>query len=138
MPNRTAQVEIIVYKIIDDKIVFLLLKRNEQKGGFWQPITGGVNPEENLIHAVDRELQEETGVESYLEKINDVYYFEFETEKYGIIKEYVFGVKISPDTNIKISDEHTEMKWCTLDEALALLKHESNKTGFRNLFSLLS
>lgn len=138
MYRRTTQVEIIVFKIINGQVLLLLLKRNEQKGGFWQPVTGGVEDGENLTQAVDRELQEETGIKKYLRLINDVYYFEFDTDEYGILKEYVFGVEVTPDIDVKFSPEHTEMKWCALEDSLALLKFDTNKTAFKNLFSLLT
>jgi len=132
------QVEVIVFKIVGDKTLFLLLKRNKQKGGFWQPITGGVKDGESLAQAVNREMQEETGITSYLRIINDAYCFEFDTADYGILKEYVFGFQIAPDMYAKLSPEHTEMKWCTLEESLVLLKYENNKTGFKKLISLLT
>lgn len=135
MSNRIAQVEIIVFKIIDNKVLFLLLKRNEQKGGFWQPITGGVQEGEDLISAVNRELKEETGVTKYLRIIDNVHYFEFDANELGILKEYVFGIQIASDTNIKLSEEHTEMKWCDLDESLVLLKYDNNKDGFKKINS---
>ena len=137
MPKRTMQVEIIVFKIVNNKILFLMLKRNEQKGGFWQPITGGVEDGESLAQAVNRELREETGITNYLRIINDVYYFEFDTIECGVLKEYVFGVQIATDMDAKLSPEHIEIKWCTLEESLALLKYENNKTGFKKLISLL-
>lgn len=138
MPDRTTQVEVIVFKIINDKILFLLLKRNEQKGGFWQPVTGGVHDGESLANAVKRELLEETGIIDYVRIYDNVHYFEFDTNKYGTLKEYVFGVHIADNIDAKLSPEHTEMKWCLLDEALDLLEYDSNKTGFKKLFDLLS
>lgn len=102
MSKRIAQVEIIVFKIIDNKVLFLLLKRNEQKGGFWQPITGGVHEGEDLIQAVSRELEEETGITKYLRLIENVHYFEFYANELGMLKEYVFGIQVVPDTNIKL------------------------------------
>ena len=138
MPTRTTQVEIIVFKITNNEIRFLLLKRNEQKGGFWQPVTGGVHDGEGLAQAVSRELQEETGITEYLRIINDVHYFEFDTDEQGLLKEYVFGVEIAPSINAKLSPEHVEVRWCSLDKSLALLKYENNKTGFKKLFSILT
>ena len=132
------QVEVIVFKIINHEVLFLLLKRTEKRGGFWQPITGGVHEGENLAQAVDRELLEETGITEYIRKINDVHYFEFETGANKVLKEYVFGLEISPNTAVKLSPEHTEIKWCTLKDSLALLKHEDNKTGFKKLFNMLN
>lgn len=138
MSNRIAQVEAIVFKIVNNEVLFLLLKRNERKGGFWQPITGGVNEGEDLILAVKRELFEETGIEKCLRTISDVHYFEFDTKEYGILKEYVYAIEVTHDTNIKISSEHTDMKWCNLDDSLALLKYEDNKTSFKKLFKFLN
>jgi len=138
MHKRTMQVEVLVFKIVGDKTLFLMLKRNKEKGGFWQPITGGVEEGESLTQAVNRELWEETGISEYLRVINDVYYFEFDTTEYGKLKEYVFGIEVAPDINAKLSPEHTEMKWCTLEESIALLKYDDNKTGFKKLISLLS
>lgn len=137
MKFRTTQVEVIVFKVVDKQILFLLLKRNPQKGGFWQPVTGGVNKNEPLSEAVTRELREETSITDYLKIYDDIYYFEFQSEEYGILKEYVFGVKIVPETVIQISAEHTAMKWCTLEEALDLLKYDSNKIAFQKLYSLI-
>lgn len=114
-----------------------MLKRNQEKGGFWQPITGGVEDGESLAQAVNRELWEETGISKYVRVINDVYYFEFNTTEYGKLKEYVFGIEVAPDIEAKISSEHTEMKWCTLEESLALLKYEDNKSALKKLNSLL-
>jgi dATP pyrophosphohydrolase len=138
MFKRTTQVEVIVFKIINNEVIFLLLKRNKQKGGFWQPITGGVEENEGLDQAAKRELREETSITEYLRIINNVHYFEFDTDDLGVLKEYVFGVQIEPDVKIEISPEHVEMRWCSLDESLKLLKYENNKIGFKKLFSLLT
>lgn len=138
MPNRIAQVEIIVFKIIDGKILFLMLKRNEQNGGFWQPISGGINKGESLVDAVKRELFEETGIVDFVHIYENVHYFEFNTEKYGVLKEHVFGMRVAENIGVKLSSEHTEMKWCSLDEAMNLLKYNDNKIAFKKLFNSLN
>lgn len=138
MESRTTQVEIIVFKIVNQVIFYLLLKRNQAKGGFWQAITGGVHEGEDIASAVIRELAEETGITDYLKIYNEVHFFEFQSEGYGVLKEYVFGIEIAPETMITLSSEHTDMKWCNLTEALKLLKYESNKTAFRKLNDLTS
>lgn len=137
MEFRTTQVEVIVFKIVDNQVFFLLLKRNPLRGDFWQPVTGGVHKNEPLSEAVKRELREETGITNYLKIYDDIYYFEFQSEGYGILKEYVFGVKIIPETVVQISSEHTAMKWCNLEESLSLLKYDSNRVAFQKLYSLI-
>ena len=136
--NRIAQVEIIIYKIVNQSPLFLLLKRIPERGGFWQAITGGVNKEEDTIKAAKREVREETGIKNYLNFIDNVYYFEFDNDFQKGIKEYVFGAEIGKDVKIKLSDEHSEEKWCDIREALQFLKYETNKTAFKKLFNLIN
>ena len=138
MPKRIAQVEIIVYKMVDNQPLFLLLKRIESRGGFWQPITGGANDNETLQAAAKRELYEETQIKDYLNFFEDVYYFEFDIEIHSRIKEYVFAVEIDTNTDAILSDEHEEKKWCNFEEALKLLKYENNKDGFRKVFEIIN
>ena len=138
MDSRIAQVEIIIYKIINNSPLFLLLKRTPARGGFWQAITGGVNNGEDLASAAKREMFEETQIKSYLKFISDVYYFEFDNEYKSGIKEYVFGAKVSQNIEAKLSSEHSEKKWCTFDEALKLLKYKTNKEAFRKLNRIIN
>ena len=134
MKIRVAQVEVIVFKIVNGQLLFLLLKRNPRRGGFWQPVTGEVHDEEDLADAAKRELLEETQIDKYLQFVDDVHYFEFDSEGYGRLKEYVFGVEVVQDVEVVISSEHTEMKWCTFEESLELLKYDSNKEAFKKLY----
>jgi len=135
--DRVAQAEIIIYKWVDETPLFLLLKRIASRGGFWQPITGGIHPGEDYTLAAKREVEEETGVSDFLEFHEGVHYFEFLSIGYGHRKEYVYGAQFSPDAKITLSSEHDEMKWCTLEESLELLAHESNREGFRKLSTLI-
>ena len=132
------QVEVIIFRRKNGVHHFLMLKRIPEKGGFWQPITGGVHDGESLADAVKRELLEETGIRDHIRIYDNIHYFEFDTEKYGTLKEYVFGVRVADNIDAKLSPEHTKMKWCPLGKALDLLKYDSNKTGFKKLFDLLS
>ncbi|MGU3370284.1 NUDIX pyrophosphatase, partial [Bacillus mycoides] len=49
-----------------------------------------------------------------------------------VIKEFSFGVKV-PTKNIKLSKEHFKYKWLCFEEAVTLLKWDSNKTALREL-----
>ena len=137
MKVRTTKVEVIVFKMVDGQPLFLLLKRNPRRGRFWQPVTGGVHDGEELADAAKRELFEETQINEYLQFVDNVHYFEFDSEGYGRLKEYVFGVEVARDVDVTISSEHTEMKWYTFEESLNLLKYDSNKEGFKKLYDLI-
>ncbi len=130
------QIEGIVFRKKDKKIEYLLLKRTSRRGGFWQPITGGLEEGETLIESLKREIKEETGVKEIISIIEKVYYFEF-TDPH-LIKEYVFGVEISPTKKIIIdAGEHSAFRWCTFEEAIKLMKWEENKNAFKKLNVIL-
>ena len=136
--DRIAQVEVIIFKLVDRIPHYLLLKRIPSRGGFWQPVTGGVNAGEDFALAAKREAEEETGVSEFLNFYEDVHFFEFNSIGYGHRGEHVYGAQIKTDAEIILSSEHDGMKWCTLDEALDTLKYESNKEGVRKLAILIS
>lgn len=138
MPNRIAQVEVIVYKIIKKSPFFLLLKRSSDRGGFWQPITGGVNFGEKIKEAAKRELFEETQIKNYIQILENVYYFEYEPKNYNRTKEYVCAIQVEDGTEPVLSFEHIEKKWCNLEESLKFLKHDENKDAFRALYELIN
>ncbi|MFO1444112.1 NUDIX domain-containing protein [Bacillus sp. Bva_UNVM-123] len=47
---------------LNPELYFLLLKRSQKRGGFWQPVSGGVEKFEPPIQSVKREIFEETGI----------------------------------------------------------------------------
>jgi len=138
-----VQVQGILYRKTNQKIQYLLLKRISDTGGFWQPITGGIEKGETKTQALKREIQEETGIKNITKIIKDVHYCEFWDfykleARQRLIKEHVFGVEINSNEKITISREHTEYKWCTFKEALNLLKWKENKEALKKLNDILT
>lgn len=134
-PKRTnKQVEIIVFrKNKNKKIEFLVLKRNKERGGFWQPLTGGVEQGESLREALMRELYEETGIKDVKEIIDVEYNFSFGEGKKKQY-EYVFGVEVSNDSKIILSEEHDDMTWVSKDKTLEkYLVWDGNREGLKRL-----
>ena len=144
------QIEAILFKRAHGKIQYLLLKRIPRRGEFWQPITGGLEEGEAKIEALKREVREETGIKNIIKIIEDVHYFEFQDlpfieylKKHGHIhkhlKEYAFGVEVSPDEEVVLDrEEHSEFRWCSFQEALDLLKWKENKEALTKLNGILS
>jgi ribonuclease P protein subunit RPR2 len=147
--DRKIQLECIVFRENDNKIEFLLLKRIQKKGGFWQPISGGFEKtDKSLLDAALRELKEETNIskEDIIKIYENVHYFEFTkhyltNKKIPKIKEYVYGFKIKNDVKIdinqNISKEHEEIKWVSFKEALELLKWKDNKDALEKLNKII-
>jgi len=114
----------------------LILKRTPEKGGFWQPITGCLEEGESRIEALRREIREETGIESPIRIVEHVHHYEFSDPH--LVKQFVFGVEVSPNEKIVIGKEHCEFKWCSFQEALRLMKWKENKEALRKLNELLT
>ena len=130
---RIKQIQAILYRVSDEAILYLLLKRNPKKGGFWQPVTGGVEPGEDASEALSREIDEELGI-STVEYITPlIYEFSFTTDLGSNRMEEVYGVKVSEDQRITLSPEHVDYAWLPHTEALSKLKWKSNKIALRHL-----
>lgn len=127
------QIEVFFYKRLPDgKYSFLLMKRVPEKGGFWQPLTGGVEHGETLEEAIRREAAEETGITEMVEVVDSNYHYEFTDEGRSHV-EYIFGAEVPTGTNVRLSHEHDDLRWVSKDEALQLLKWPGNKEGLRKL-----
>lgn len=131
------QVEVIIFKNVENKIKYLMFKRNLEKGDFWQPITGNVEIEETFEQAAIRELFEEAGIKDFLRLLDVNYSFEFFDDNRQQL-EKVYAVEITPDTKVTLSKEHTEIRWANLKECLnKYLKYPGNKTGLKILAQIL-
>lgn len=127
------QIEVFFYKRLPDgKCSFLLMRRVPQRGGFWQPLTGGVEQGETFEEAVRREALEETGITEMIEVADSNYHYEFTDEGRHHV-EYIFGVEVPANTDVRLSHEHDDFRWVEKDEALQLLKWPGNKEGLRKL-----
>ena len=133
---------------------FLLLHRIERLGGFWQGVTGAPEWGEPDEDAAAREVLEETGL-NVAGRVRSVDYgYEFvkgEAEEwsaaiweplYGpevdVVHEEVFAVEVPHSWEPALGPEHDEYRWCTLDEALELLRYEENRQGLRAAARALS
>ncbi len=141
--DKQTQIEAILFRNKKGP-EFLLLKRNSKRGGFWQPITGELEPtDSSLLEAALMEVFEETKItkKEIIRIIKEVHYFEFKEERKGkeiLIKEHVFAFEISPNIEPIISKEHEEYCWVNIANAIKLLKWDSNKEAFHRLVKILN
>lgn len=138
MEQKTnKQVEAFIFREDPEgEFLFLLMRRIPERGGFWQPLTGGVRVGEVLENALIREVQEETGIINIKKMLNTGYMFNF-SDHGKDYTEYVYGVEVDPSTEITLSDEHDSYVWASKEGALSLLKWPGNIEGFRRLCSIL-
>ena len=108
----------------------LLLQTKPERGGFWQPVTGGVNDGEALPAAALREASEESGIRFASAPESLDYEFSFQ---YGDVKfiEHAFMLKIEgeqlePPVIRLDPNEHFDSRWVRPVEAFEMLEYKSN------------
>ena len=125
MKVESSFVEAHIFRIVNENLEFLLLKRavNEIYPGLWQMVTGSINSNEKAYQTALREIKEETGLIPskfwIVPNINSFYW----AEKDIICEIPVFAALVEPVVNVVISDEHSEYKWTDKNEALNLLAY---------------
>lgn len=134
---RTDQVVLgIIFKRGESGLFYLVLKRNTMQGGFWQPVTGGVEDTETLEEALRREIREETGIKDLLRVIPDLQSHRFYAPR--AVYEHAFGVEVRPGTKVKLSgEEHSDARWCEYQAARSLMVWPGNRTALERLDSIL-
>lgn len=123
------KVEVFVFR--SGPLRYLLLKRIDSRGGFWQPVTGNVETGEDITSAAVREVMEETGILDFTRVVNTDYSFEFES---GATKylEVVFGVEVE-ESDIVLSGEHCDHGWFSYEKAIKTMIWDTNKRGLEKL-----
>jgi dATP pyrophosphohydrolase len=93
---------------------FLLLRRSERQGGYWHGVAGGIEGGESPAEAATRELAEETGLQRAPTDLERSYVYDAVTVS-------CFQVEAPAGWEPTLDWEHDEARWCSLDEAAALL-----------------
>lgn len=128
MTKARVKIQVHIYCIFPDSGIrrFLILRKPNSRGGFWQPVTGNVEPDEPLEECVRREVAEETGIQS-LEQLDRIGEFQF-AKNGQQFTESIFVAK-GPVCEIHLSSEHIEHRWEPYETARELIHYGSNKEG---------
>ena len=140
MSRAPYQVLVIPYIKADDAIRYCVFER---KHPMIQFIAGGGEDAETPVEAAKRECFEEAGIlaDDFVKLTSLCYiptniYSQNQREIWGksvfVIPEYAFAVKLK-SASITLSEEHKAYKWVLYEEAISLLKWDSNKTALYEL-----
>ncbi len=125
------QIECVVYK--KNPLKFLILKRISSRGDFWQSVTGGYEEgDTSLKNVAWRELNEELNLkkDDVVKSSDIIKESQFEQEGF-YYTEFSFSFEVKESFEPTLSEEHSEFKWLSKDEALQHLKFDSNKEAIK-------
>ncbi|MCW8329243.1 NUDIX domain-containing protein [Photobacterium sp. SDRW27] len=132
IPIRAAVVSGVALSNIDGETKILLMKRT--KGGFWCHVAGSIEGNETGWQTIIREFYEETQInvgELYNAQCLEQFY-EANLNVIEIIP--VFVVSCPPNQEVILNPEHTEYRWCTLDEAKALVSFPGQREIYDHIW----
>jgi len=117
------------------KLEILLLQTTAERGNYWQPITGWVEPGESLEVAARREAEEETGWSFPSSPLSLDLEFSFKG-RWGAAREKAFaleaGLNGAAEPRLD-SSEHLAWKWIAAAQALSELPFDSQKRALERL-----
>lgn len=107
---------------------FLVLERSPARGGYWNLVAGGVERDEDAGVAAARELEEETGLRAVVESLDlELAY----VGPSGRIRLDAFLADAPADWEPELEEEHVSYRWCSRDDAVALLAYEEPRVAVR-------
>jgi len=115
-------------------IEFLLL---QSPSNMWAPPKGHLESGETAIDAAYREVEEESGLKKEAVKVYDEAKIELSYQNnYGRPKTVTYWLAelIDKSAEVRISHEHINYKWFTVDEAIAAAQFQNMKDGIRLAF----
>lgn len=127
--------------------LYALFRRADD--GNWQCVSGGVEDDEDLAAAARRETAEETGfagayplyelaMVSGVEKTCFAASARWPAGLYIVPKHY-FAMDVSAErTDVVLSPEHRQVRWCGFDEARATLRYDDDRTALWELDARLT
>ncbi len=132
------QILVIPFRYKEAQTEYAILKRSD--ANYWQFVAGGGENVETPLEAAQRESQEETGVTGEIIELDSMATIPkncfVAAESWGqdvyVIPEYCFALDVG-DSVIRLSGEHTELRWVSYEEAYSLLKWDSNRNALWEL-----
>jgi 8-oxo-dGTP pyrophosphatase MutT (NUDIX family) len=114
-----------------DGVRVLMLRRRTSDGGFWQGVSGRVEPEDaTLRDAALREIQEELGIAEGVRLLDLGRWFEFTSPFSGQrFRKRSLGAVLPRGLeakDVRLSPEHVEARLVTFDEARRLVRWAEN------------
>ncbi len=122
-------VECFLFRKRKGKAEYLMLKRSAKVvfPGMWQCVVGTLEPGEEILKGMRREIKEETGL-----KPIKIWWLESSAVAYRpkldrILPVAFFAAEVGPEDRFRLSEEHVACKWVPFLTALKMLRWRTQK-----------
>jgi len=122
-------VECFLFRKRKGKVEYLMLKRSTKVvfPGMWQCVVGTLDPGEEILKGMKREIKEETGL-----KARKMWWLESSAVAYRpkmdrLLPVAFFAAEVVAGEKVKLSDEHVAYKWVPFLTALRMLRWQTQK-----------
>jgi len=131
---RSEEVLLVVFRPGPE---FLVLLRSPERHGYWNLVAGGVEEGEAPSAAARRELDEESGLAGPIRFESlplELGYVRPEGSKVTL---HAFVAEAPSGWEPVLNDEHVEYRWCSAEDADALLAYPETRAAVRFVARLL-
>lgn len=135
--KQPRSIQVVIFAEVEGQKEFLLLKRINKYGGFWQSVTGSLEDDETHRQAAVREVFEETGIHCTAEDLIDLELtnvFEIAPQwrsrfAPGVThnEEVCFALRVEKCAVQLDTREHEDYLWLDAKRADAMFYWDSNK-----------
>jgi lipoyl(octanoyl) transferase len=116
----------------------LLLRRSAERGGFWQQVTGRMEPGESPEETARRELREETGADVPVVPLGYRHAFALDPavnrvarDQIVVVEEVAFAARLPAGFEPQLSREHCELAFVSIEQALERLQFAGLRRAVR-------
>lgn len=139
--REPRNVVVLIFRQGLDAPEFCVFRRADD--GRWQSVQGGVELGETLVEAARRETAEEAGLTIVgslheLDMVSGVPRTHFTASVHWpkdvyVVRKHYFALGLGDPNSITLSDEHSELRWASYDEAWATLTYDDDRTALLEL-----
>ena len=139
--RRPEEVLIVVFRQCASGPGFLVLERAPDRQGYWHVVAGALAEGEGAAAAATRELEEETGLRTRVVPLEREYTYSLDEEPPEVRARFApevteiavtaFAAEAPARWEPALDEEHVDHRWCSEEEAVALLRDPEPQDAVR-------
>ena len=141
--RRPEEVLVVIHRPGRSGREFLVLQRSPERQGYWHVVAGALEWGESAPAAAVRELREETELDVPVDDLGYSGLYPLEHEPPEVRARFAPGITEIAITAFAaeapagwepvIDEEHVDYRWCSAEDALALLEYEEPRAALREV-----